>query len=120
MSDIYYEGGVSYTVQRAFTNVAASSTDGAFVTAVASQSVRVLGAVISAVGAATVVTFNSKPSGAGTAISATFTVPVSTSGWVTLPYVRDGWFQSNSGEGLTVTTGSGSTLGIQIIYVVIT
>ena len=37
-------------------------------------------------------------------------------GGAVLPYNEQGWFNTNQGEGLTVTTGSGSTVGVQVCY----
>jgi hypothetical protein len=34
-----------------------------------------------------------------------------------LPYNPVGWFETVSGQGLSATTGAGSTTGIQIVYV---
>lgn len=93
--------------------VAASSTDGALVTARAGQKVRVTGGLI-APGASTTVTLNSKSGGAGTAITPPFATAIA------LPDSSDGWFDSNVGEGLTVTTSAGATSGVVIDYVWVT
>jgi hypothetical protein len=100
-----------------FSNVAASTTDSSLVAAVAAKVIYVVGAVIVCGGTATSITFNSKPAGAGTAISATFALGAN--GGFVWPCEGDGTslFQTNSGEGLTVTTGAGSTVGIQLLYV---
>jgi len=107
---------MSFIVKRVFVNVAASQTDSLIVAAVAGSTIKVLGLVAQAGGTATTLVFNSKPSGAGTAISATFQNGIN--GSVVLPETEngDGWFETAVGEGLTCTTGAGSTTGIQIIY----
>lgn len=97
-----------------FANVAASQTDSALVGAVASKMicVHMLSAV--AGGTATNLTFNSKPAGAGTAISPLYANAAN--GGEVLPYAPIPWFCSTAGEGLTVTTGAGSTTGILVKY----
>lgn len=102
-------------VKRAFVNVAAAQTDNAFVAAVANRSIRVIALVMETGGTATTVTFNSKPAGAGSAISPLFANAIN--GHVELQLNEHGWFQTVSGEGLTVTTGAGSTTGILINYI---
>lgn len=95
--------------------IAASTTDGAVVAAVASKKIRVLGFILSPATTATAVTFTTKPGGAGTAISAVITTlagaPFS-SGFTEL-----GHFETAAGEGLSATTGTGSTVGIEVTYV---
>lgn len=108
---------LSPSVKRTFSNVTSATTDGALVTAVSGRKIRVLGVAAVAGGTATTVTFNSKPAGSGTAISATFDLLAR--GVLVLPVDELGWFESASGEGLTVTTGSGSTVGVQVIYTVL-
>ena len=98
----------------AFANVTASQTDSVLVAAIPGFCIRVLAIYMSPAGTPSSVTFNSKPAGAGTAISAAFTPA---SGGMPVSYNPIGWFQTNKGEGLTVTTGSGSTTGIQVVYV---
>lgn len=98
----------------AFANVSASSTDAALVSAVAGKSIRVLGLVVIAGATATNVTFNSKPAGSGAAVSMLFAC--SANGGAVLPTNGNGWFQTLAGEGLTVTTGAGSTVGIQLVW----
>lgn len=98
----------------AVANIAASTTDGAVITAVAGKKIRVLAVIAVAGATATNLTFNSKPAGAGTAISALFANGAN--GGEVLNFNPSGWFETNSGEGLTVTTGSGSTTGISVVY----
>jgi hypothetical protein len=89
-------------------SVAVATTDSVVVAAVPGMKVRVLAYVVAATTTppATVV-FNSKGSGAGTAVSATYGLVAQQ----TLNEATDssGLFQTNQGEGLTVTTGAGTT-----------
>lgn len=95
---------------RTFVNVAASQTASSVVAAVPGKVIRVLGVVFVTGGTATNATFNS----ASSAISCLFANAAN--GGAVLPYAEQGWFQTSPGEALTVTTGSGSTTGIQLIY----
>lgn len=99
---------------RAFANIAASQTDSSLVAAVANKKIRVLSVAFVAGAVATNATFNTKPSGAGTAISMTFANAAN--GGAVLNHNALGWFETNAGEGLTLTTGAGSTTGVQIVY----
>lgn len=96
------------------TNIASATTDGAVVAAVPGRRLRIVQAVIQAGGTATSVVFNSKPAGAGTAITQVFTIPANTV--LTLPFSECGYGDTNSGEGLTCTTGTGSTVELQGQY----
>lgn len=107
--------GSTLTPKFAVANIAASTTDGAVVAAVATKKIRVLAAVVLAGGTATSITFNSKPGGAGTAISPLFANGVN--GGEVLPFSPVGWFETVAGEGLSATTGAGSTTGIQVVYI---
>jgi hypothetical protein len=108
--------GAALTVKRQARNTAASSTDALGVTAVAGKKIRVLGIVFHGGDTAgSAVTLNTKPVGAGTAISPVFELGINQS--VVLPQSDNGWFETAAGEGLSITTGAGSTTGIQIIYV---
>lgn len=114
-SGTVYVNGTAYSVKRAFANVAASTTDSSIISAVASKKLRILSVVLECGATATNITFNTKPAGAGTAISMQFQNGAN-SGAV-LARNEDGWFETNSGEGLTVTTGAGSTTGVQVNYI---
>jgi hypothetical protein len=96
-------------------NVAASTTDEVLVTAITGKKIRVLGVVINQ-GDTTpsTVVFNSKGGGAGTAISPT--LKAAANGGFVMPFAREGYFETNSGEGLSVSTGSGSTTGLVVLY----
>ena len=100
--------------QFAFANVAASQTDSVLVNAVPLRKIRVLGFTAVAGSTATSLTFNTKPSGSGTAISPLY-ANAANGGEVLAPN-EIGWFETNLGEGLSCTTGSGSTTGILVIY----
>lgn len=110
-----YNATLPSTVKYAFANVAASQTDSAVVAAVTSKKIRVLSACALAGGTATNLTFNTKPAGAGTAISPLFANGAN--GGEVLPFSPIGWFETSSGEGLSVTTGTGSTTGIIVSYI---
>lgn len=99
--------------KRTFVNVAASSTDFEIVAAVPGHRIRVLQVILVAGGTATDVTFNTKD-GLSTQISPLFAN--ASNGGAVLPYSPMGWFETVSGEALTATTGSGSTVGILIGY----
>lgn len=100
-------------ITRPKASVTTASTDTALAAAVAGKVLRVVSLVLSCGATATAVTINSKPAGAGTAISATFTLGIN--GVLVLPENAYGWFQSTAGEGLTVTTGAGSTVAVQAV-----
>jgi hypothetical protein len=108
-------GSTDLTVKRAFVNIAASATDGAIVAAVAAHKISVLAVAAVAGATATNLTFNTKPAGAGTAISCLFANGAN--GGEVLPFNAAGWFESASGEGLSGTTGAGSTTGIVVQYI---
>jgi hypothetical protein len=101
-------------VANALVNVAASQTDSVIVAAQAGKRVRVYQVASVGGGTATNVTFNTKGSGAGTALSPIFAFGVN--GGAVLSYSPSGWFDTNRGEGLTVTTGAGSSQGIIVGY----
>lgn len=98
----------------AVANVAASQTDSSVITAVTGKKIRVVAVTAIAGGTATNLTFNSKGSGAGTAISPLYANGAN--GGEVLPFNPMGWFETNSAEALTVTTGAGSTTGILVVY----
>ncbi len=107
-------GSTALTPKFAFANVAASQTDSSLVAAVATKKIRVVACVFVAGATATTVTFNSKPAGAGTAITSLFADGAN--GGAVLGFNPVGWFQTTAGEGLTVTTGAGSTTGFTLVY----
>lgn len=107
-------GAAVVAVKRAFASIASATTDGSVVAAVTSKKLRVVGLVLIAGGTATTITLNTKPAGAGSAISATFSLAAN--GSLVLPTSEFGWCETNSGEGLSATTGAGSTVAIQVLY----
>lgn len=107
----------SSTTYNVKVNVAAAQTDSAVIAAKTGYKIRVVAAYAVAGGTATNLTFNTKPGGAGTAISALFANAAN--GGFVLPVNEHGWFETNAGEGLTVTTGAGSTTGIGVVYALI-
>lgn len=110
-------GLVDATPAVAFANVAAGSTDSVLKAATTGKSVVVLALAFVCGATATTATFNSKPAGAGTAISPLFANAAN--GGAVLPFNPAGWFFTNAGEGLSVTTGAGSATGILVTYVLL-
>lgn len=96
--------------RNAFDDVGASATDSALIAAVAGTKLRVHALIISCGGTPSTVVFNTKPGGSGVAISPIFNNSIS------IPDNQKGWFETNVGEGLSVSTGSGSTSGVLVIY----
>jgi hypothetical protein len=109
--------GNGLAVQRGFANVAQSQTDQSLVAAVAGFKIRVLSFIVMAGGTATTGQFNSKSANPGTAISQNF--QCAANGGVCGNHNRHGWFETNAGEGLSFTTGAGSTVGVQFTYVLV-
>lgn len=101
-------------VLRAFANIASATADGPVVNAVAGKKIRVLAVIMNAGATATLCTFKSKPAGASTAISAGFAVGVNNC--IPLNFNPAGWFETNTAEGLVMTTGTGSTVGVHVVY----
>jgi hypothetical protein len=110
-----YSGGALVTPKFALANIAASQTDSAIVAAVAGKRIRVLALTAVCGGTATTITFNSKPALAGYAISCLFANGAN--GGEVLPFSPTGWFQTGVSDGLSATTGAGSTTGVQVVYV---
>ena len=113
----YNASGEKRQIQNAFANIAASTTDGALIAAAAGKRIVILSVFAHLADASeTNVTLNSKGSGSGTAISSTKQV-IANGGWiVTRGCATDFLYQTKRGEGLTVTTGTGSTVGIDVTY----
>jgi hypothetical protein len=105
-------------ILNAYDSIAASATDSVLVAASGSKRIRVLSVVINQ-GDTTPssVTFNSKGSGAGTTISPA--LKAAANGGFVLPLNVKGWFSTNRGEALTVTTGAGSTSSVIVTYDVV-
>jgi hypothetical protein len=96
--------------QNAYSDVSASTTDGALITGVTGKKIRVHAVAISCGGTASTVVFNTKPAGAGSAAGPIFNNSIS------LPFNQAGWFDTARGEGLTASTGAGSTSGVLVVY----
>lgn len=98
---------------KAFKTIASGQTDNVLQPAVAGKRYRGKQVLLTTDDTSIDVTFNSKGVGAGTAISPTFD-EIGNAGF-TLPYSSIGWFQTNIGEALTVTTNAGSS-NVDILY----
>lgn len=99
---------------QAWDSIAASATDSVLVAAKAGKKIRVVAFVINQGDTtASSVTFNS----ASAAIYPALKYPAN--GGTTSPVCESGWFETNPGEALTVTTGAGSTTGISVVYEVV-
>lgn len=72
------------------------------------------GSLTGGAGTATVATSTAGP--VGTALTPAF--KAGANGTIALAPGEGAWFRTNAGEGLSVTTGSGSTTGIQVQYVI--
>jgi hypothetical protein len=109
----FVNDGKAFNVLRAdLANIAASQTDSSIVAAVAGKKIRVLAVLLHNAGTASAVTFNSKlGAAAGVAISPALLASGPPTG-----FLEHGWWETVAGAALTVTTGAGSTTGIQVIY----
>jgi hypothetical protein len=103
----------------AYDSIAASQTDSILVAAIVGRRIRVTSVVINQ-GDTTPssVTFNSKSGGAGTRIYPDLKAPAN--GGFVIPENGIGWFETNVSEGLSVTTGAGSTTSIAVTYTAVT
>lgn len=106
--------GQNCALRDTFANVAASQTDEPLVASLTGKRIAVFALSFVSGGTATDATFNSKPSGSGTAISMKFANAAN--GGAVLPFNPHAWFITKTGEGLTLTTGAGSTTGVQVLY----
>ncbi|OFX05187.1 MAG: hypothetical protein A3E78_09165 [Alphaproteobacteria bacterium RIFCSPHIGHO2_12_FULL_63_12] len=112
--EVWSAAGAILTVKRAFANIAAATTDGAIVAAVASKKIRVLYLREQCGAVATTIVYNSKPAGAGTAISSTH---LNQANEKTIEESDHGLFETVSGEGLSATTGAGATTSVDVLYI---
>lgn len=101
-------------IKRAIANVAALQTDSVVIPAKAGFKLRILAFHTQTGAIGTNITFNSKPAGAGTAISPLLS-NASNGGGIS-QWNPAGWFETNNGEGLSVTTSAGSTTGVNVTY----
>jgi hypothetical protein len=107
---------MAQTTRSTFANIASSQTDAVIIAGDLNlRTIKVVSVAFVAGGTATNATFNSKGSGAGTAISCLFANGAN--GGAILNRNEDGWFNTNAGEALTLTTGGGSTTGVLVNYV---
>jgi hypothetical protein len=93
--------------------LAASTTDGAFIPAQSGRRVRITSLWVQP-GASTTVTLNSKPAGAGTAVSPAIAAVL------VLARSVDGWLESGTSEGVSVTTSSGAASAVVASYTYVT
>ena len=113
---VYDENGNLCPILTAFANIAAGTTDGSIVAAVTGKKIRILGYTVMCGATATTFVFNSKPAGAGNAIG--MTLQNAANGGVERSASAGTFlFQTNPGEGLTATTGAGSTVGVNVTYI---
>lgn len=115
MVDAIMAGLTALTPKYAKANVTASQTDASVIAAVSTKVLVILAFRLHAGNTATSVTFNSKGAGAGTAISELFALGAN--GGHSPGFSPVGHFKTNTGEGLSVNTGSGATTGIGVVYV---
>jgi hypothetical protein len=110
-------GGVLVQPQYAKANIAASQTDSQILAAVGGKIIRVLAFRLMAGGTATTFTFNTKSASAGVACTEAFACGAN--GGINSGLSQVGHFQTNVSEGLTATTGAGSTVGVGIVYILV-
>lgn len=101
---------MAQTPRFAKANVAQSQTASVIVTAVPQKSIVVTSCFLVAGATATDITFNSN----STAL--TSLIADGSNGGAVLNHNPFGWFRTVPGEALTVTTGSGSSTGINVNY----
>lgn len=102
-------------MKRFIKTIPASQTDSSIVAAVAGKRIRIHQLIVMCGGTATTLVLNSKGAGAGTAITPTF--PNGANGGFVLPPSKDeGWFDTGIGEGLTGSTGAGSSTVLMGTY----
>lgn len=115
---MYDNNFVLENVQYAQATVTASSTDTALVTAPAAKSVRILQLSIGCNATATVaVQLNTKPAGSGTIIWGPTGITAST--LINLPFNKHGYCQATAANGVTVTTSTGGTVGVNVAYITV-
>ncbi len=110
-SDAIMSGLTALTPKYFTETVAASDTDESLVGSVASRKIRVIALAVQCGATATDVTFESSTT------TRIHKVPAGANGGQILPYNPAGWFETISGEGITVTTSAGSSVEISGVYV---
>ena len=104
--------GLTALTPKFFTqSVTAASTDTSVVSAVGGKKLRILSLVVQCGGTATDITFESSTT------TRKHKIPAGANGGQVLPFNPLGWFETATGESLTVTTGAGSTTEISGTYV---
>lgn len=112
--------GTRLEIKNAFANIAANTTDGVLVAAVPDYSIVGLAIFGHLAGSVeTLVTLNSKGANAGTAISSTKQVAANGGFVMARGCETDFLFRTLPGQALTVNTGSGSTVGFDLVYVLV-
>lgn len=101
------------TIQRAVANIAASQTATTLVAAVSGKIIRVISFAHQCGATGTTITYNSDSS----AITPLF--PNGANGGGVFTDNEKGWFETDVGEALTVTTGAGSTTAILVGYILV-
>lgn len=104
--------------QFGFANVAASQTDSHLISCPLTKRIKILSFRLHAGGTATNVTFNTRKPG-GTGVACTELFACAANGGRAEGFNLAGHFQTNFNEDLSVTTGTGSTVGIGFAYVAI-
>lgn len=112
-----------YNPNYASFNIAPSQTDSSLIAAQMGVAYRVIGGFAMVAGTATNVTLLSKGTGAGTTIGPL--MPCGINGGISWPIAAQqktgdapyGYFESNRGEGITITTGAGASTAIHLIYI---
>ena len=112
-----------FTARYGTATIDPSTTDGAVIAAKPNVIFRVVGGFVVVGGTATNVTFTSKGTGVGTAV--TSIIYCGANGGLVMPSPPQissgeppfGYFQATRGEGISATTGAGTTVGISLIYI---
>lgn len=100
----------SHGYLNAYADVGASATDTSLVAAQTGKKIRVHAIGLSCGATPSTVVFNTKPAGAGTACGPIFNNSIS------LPFNPAGWFETTLSQGLSTSTGAGSTSGVLVVY----
>ena len=110
-TDVLMNGLTALTPKFFSQSVTASSTDTSLVAAVGGKKLRIIALVVQCGATATDITFESYTT------TRKHKIPAGANGGQVLPTNEYGWFETASGESLTVTTGAGSTTEISGVYV---
>jgi hypothetical protein len=113
-TDAIMSGTTALTPKFKNVAVAASQTDSSVIASVASKKLRVLAAFVQCGATATDATFESDDAVTDTTV---WKVTLGANGGAVLPFNPVGWFETDSGEALIVTTSAGSTVQIMVTYV---